>query len=318
VTVLLTGASGFVGRALSKRLSADGVAIRSAVRTARGLSGDVALIPAVGPGTDWSDAVSGVRVVVHLAARVHVMRDTARDPLREFREVNTEGTARLAEQAAEAGVRRFVYLSTIKVNGEYTEEKPFDEHGSAHPGDAYAVSKWEAEQRLQEIGSRTGLEIVIVRPPLVYGPGVKGNLLKMLRWIDGGWPLPFANVANRRSLVSLSNLGDFVVRCIDDPRAAGETFLIADGEDVTTAELVCGLAAGMRRRPRLVPVPRSLLHHALRLSGREGLWQRLYGSLQIDSSKARILLDWQPPQRVDRALEDVGAWYVDHARAGVA
>ena len=272
-------------------------------------------IPRIDGKTDWSQALAGVDNVVHLAARVHVMRDDSDDPLRDFREVNTEGTANLAEQAASAGVRRFVYMSSIKVNGESTDGTAFSESDVPNPDDPYAVSKWEAEQRLLEVAARTDLEVVIIRPPLVYGSGVKGNILRLLRWVQLGIPLPFANVENRRSLIGLDNLVDFVLCCLDHPNAPGETFLVSDGRDLSTAELVCGLAQGMGKQSRLVPIPKRLVHRLLKMAGKEALWRRLWGDLQVDASKARELLDWRAPTSIEQGLAQVGAWYGDSQAA---
>lgn len=315
MTVLVTGATGFVGTRLANVLATRGTTIRATTRRASPATEHMVTIPRIDHGTEWSQALVGVDRVVHLAARVHVMRDDSDDPLRDFREINTDGTANLAEQAASAGVRRFVYLSTIKVNGEFTDGIPFRESDAPAPEDPYGVSKWEAEQRLRKIGQRTGLEVVIIRPPLVYGPGVKGNILRLLRWIEWGIPLPFANADNRRSLVSLENLVDFIIHSLEHPAAAGETFLIADDQDVSTAGLIHGLAAGMQKRCRMVPVPRRLVRRLLEVGGKDALWRRLWGDLQVDGSKARSLLGWCPPQSTDQGLEEVGAWYREQ-RAG--
>lgn len=311
--VLITGASGFIGKQLCEFLRVRNMAVRVATRRADLGHAEMSLVSGIGAHTDWSSAVRGVQSLVHLAARVHVMKDSSNDPLRDFRIVNTDGTANLAEQAADAGVRRFVYLSTVKVNGEFTSGVPFLETDTPDPKDPYALSKWEAELRLREIGRRTGLEVVILRPPLVYGRGVKGNILRLLRWIERGVPLPFANTNNRRSLVSLENLVGFIVHCLEHPAAAGETFLIADGQDVSTRKLILGLASGMQKRCRMVPIPKGIAHRLLSAGGKDALWRRLWGDLQVDSSKAQNLLGWYPPQSTVQGLEEVGAWYRAHA-----
>ena len=309
MTVLVTGATGFVGQRLRHLLDERQITVRITTRsTAKGRDNAV-VVPDIGAQTDWSQALTGVHSIVHLAARVHVMRDQSDDPLRDFRAVNTAGTVALAEQAANAGVRRFVYLSTVKVNGAYTTGVPFRESDIAAPSDSYAVSKWEAERRLHEIAQRTGLEVVIIRPPLVYGPGVKGNVLRLLRWIELGIPLPFANVENHRSLISLDNLADFILHCLEHTKAAGETFLISDGQDISTAALVRALAAGMGKRCRMFPFPTSGAQIILKAGGKEALFRRLWGDLQVDVSKARNLLDWGPHHSPKAGLEQVGRWY---------
>jgi nucleoside-diphosphate-sugar epimerase len=252
--------------------------------------------------TDWNAALAGVDSVVHLAARVHVMHETERDPLAVFRQVNTYGTERLASQAAAAGVRRLVYVSTIKVNGEETVEAPFSERDPPQPGDAYATSKWEAEQVLMRVSKSTGMEVVIVRPPLVYGPGVRGNFLGLMRLIDKGVPLPVGSCHNRRSLLGLDNFVDFLAACVDHPAAVGEIFVLSDGEDLSTPDLIRRLAAAMGRPARLLPIRSSLLRLAARMVGRPGIYRRLCGSLQVDSSHARRMLGWVPPQTVDAGL----------------
>jgi len=308
--VLVTGATGFVGSAVCSALASEGWVVRAAVRTnVSPTSGEVVGVGHIGSTTQWGGALKDVDVVVHLAARVHVMQDSSNDPLTDFRDVNTLGTARLARAAAAAGAQRFVFMSSIKVNGEATEVRPFAESDAARPEDPYAVSKWEAEKMLWEISERTGLQVVVIRPPLIYGPGVKGNLARLLRLVDKGMPLPFANCGNRRSLLSLDNLVGFVGLSLQHPRAAGETFLVCDGEDVSTAEIVRYLAAGMKKKCRLFPVPRGLLGKAMVASGQGALWQRLWGSLQIDSAKARQRLEWSPTQQLPEAMFKLGAAY---------
>ena len=232
------------------------------------------------------------------------MRETANDPLAAFRRVNTLGTERLARQAAAAGVRRFVYVSSIQVNGNRTTGSAFSECDVPKPHDPYAVSKWEAEQALYRVSAQTGLEMVVVRPPLVYGPGVKGNFLRLLQVIEHGLPLPLASVKNQRSLIGVRNLVDFLTLCVQYPAAAGETFLIADGEDVSTPELIRRLAQAMGRSARLWPCPVGPMRLAARAAGKESAIERLCGSLTVDSAKARTLLSWTPPVPM---AEELGA-----------
>ncbi len=313
--VLVTGANGFVGAALCERLAEQGIETRAAVRTGGVARNHSLAVPTVEigdihAGTDWSTALAGVTHVVHLAARVHVMRELARDPLADFRAVNTAATTNLARQAAAAGVRRFVYVSTIKVNGERTSDRPFCAENQPQPEDAYAQSKLEAELALTGISQHSGLEVVIVRPPLVYGPGVKGNFLAMLRVIQKGWPLPLASCDNRRSFIGLTNLVSLLEKCVTHPAAAGQVFLAADGEDLSTPELLHRVARAFGRKARLLPFPPDLLRLAARMAGRPGIYERLCGSLQVDAGKVRELLGWKPPSSVDAELARTASWYL--------
>ena len=303
--VLITGASGFVGRALVERLATEGVPTRAAARGAALPPAGAQQVhsPNLGPDADWRAALVSVSCVVHLAARVHVMQDRAADPLTEFRRANVDGTLALAQQAAAAGVRRFVFVSSIKVNGEVTAPNtPFRSEDAAAPEDAYGISKWEAEQALRGLSADTGMELVIVRPVLVYGPGVKANFRNLMAWLARGWPLPLGAVHNRRSLLALDNLVDLLVTCVRHPAAAGQTFLASDGEDLSTTELLRRLGAALGKPARLLPVPASWLQGAARLLGGSGLAQRLCGSLQVDSGQTLDLLGWTPPVTVDDAL----------------
>ncbi|VVN06104.1 N-acetyl-alpha-D-glucosaminyl-diphospho-ditrans, octacis-undecaprenol 4-epimerase [Pseudomonas fluorescens] len=305
--ILLTGVSGFVGGAIHDRLLKDNVGpLTAALRQplpALATSTMQTLVSALDGDTDWTEALAGVGVVVHSAARVHVMNDTSEDPLTEFRRINVAGTLNLATQAAKAGVRRFVYVSSIKVNGEGTVlGSPFFADAVPGPVDPYGVSKMEAEQALRLLADRTGMEVVIVRPPLVYGPGVKANFLNMMRWLKKGIPLPFGSIHNRRSLVALDNLVDLIVVCIDHPAAANQTFLVSDGEDLSTSELLRRMGKALGAPARLLPVPSWMLETGAAVLGKKDLSQRLCGSLQVDITKNRELLGWEPPNNVDQSL----------------
>jgi nucleoside-diphosphate-sugar epimerase len=315
--VVITGANGFVGSALCRRLHSSGFLVRSAVR-------DRAKLPQHGdpeskdlewvvlhdrsPEDETRNALQDVSAVVHLAARVHVMSDDAEDPLREFRRVNRDWTERLARAAALQGVRRFVYLSSIKVNGEESA-RPFNEQDLPNPQDPYGISKWEAEQGLARVSSQTGLEIVVIRSPLVYGPGVGGNVLQLLHTIRRGIPLPLASVHNRRSLVYLGNLVDALACCVKDVRAAGQSYLVSDGEDLSTPELIRRFANALELPARLWPVPLSVLRWIGWVAGKQTMIDRLLGSLQVDSSKLRKELDWCPPYSVYQGFSETAAWY---------
>jgi nucleoside-diphosphate-sugar epimerase len=258
--------------------------------------------------TETQQALDGVQAVIHLAARVHVMADRAADPLGEFRRVNRDWTERLARAAAGQGVRRFVYLSSIKVHGEESPA-PFTEQDAPNPQDPYGVSKWEAEQVLAAVSSETGLEIVVVRSPLVYGPGVGGNFLELLKIMRTGVPLPLALVDNCRSLIFLGNLVDALIRCVQDKRAAGRTYLVSDGEDLSTPELIQRLAKALGVSARLWSFPLPLLRLIGQVLGKSMVIDRLLGSLQVDSSKIRRELDWQPPYSADQGFAETAVWF---------
>jgi nucleoside-diphosphate-sugar epimerase len=301
VSVAITGANGFVGRGLVSALAARGQTVRPLVRSAT--TGTALGVGDIGANTDWSAALAGVECVIHAAARVHVRAETAADPLVAFRAVNVAGTRRLAEHAAAAGVRRLVFVSSVKVNGERTAPRtPFVASDPPAPVDAYGLSKWEAEQALHRVAETTGLEVVVVRPPLVYGPGVGANFLQLLGLVERGWPLPLGAVENRRSLVALDNLVDLLIRCIDHPAAAGRTFLVSDDRDLSTPELIRGLAAALGRKACLLPVPQSLLRMGARFAGRAAEGERLLGSLQVDITATRDALAWTPPISVEEGL----------------
>jgi nucleoside-diphosphate-sugar epimerase len=317
--MLVTGASGFVGTALVNRLRNDAeflarASSRRAPVSADGV--DFVVAPDLGPDAEWGSALQGADIVVHLAARVHVMQDTNSDALAAFRTVNTAATDNLARQAARAGVRRFVYLSSIKVNGEQTlPGRPFTERDVPLPLDAYGLSKHEAELALRQVARQTSLEVVIIRPPLVYGPGVKANFRQLLRWITTGVPLPLGAIHNQRSLVGLDNLVDLIITCARHPAAANETFLVSDGQDLSTTELVKRLAKELGRPARLIPVSAPLLRLGLQMLRKGDIAERLCESLQVDGSKARKLLDWTPPLGVDESLRRVALDYLGSQRS---
>lgn len=315
-SICVTGASGFIGRALCAELVERGLAVRGAVRSLNSVDDDSRVefvaVGEIGAETDWVGVLDSrvrgnegvVDCVIHCAARSHVMYETESDASAAYRSVNADGARRLAEQAAAARVRRLVYLSSIKVNGEQTAlGAPFLFSDAPVPEDPYGISKWEAEQALREVSAKTGLEVVVIRPPLVYGPGVKGNFLRLLRWVSRGVPLPLGAVQNQRSLVGLENLVDLLIRCVDHPAAAGQTFLVSDGQDLSTPELIRQLADAMDKSPRLIPVPVPLLHLAGHALGKQAEVDRLVGSLQIDSSPTRETLGWTPPVSVEAGVQ---------------
>lgn len=299
--VLVTGASGFVGRALVRQLMAGGAGVTAVSR--HGAEGGAPLSVQLQRYEEAGRLMAGHACVVHLAARVHVMSETAQDPLAAFRAANVALTHQLARQAATAGVPRFVFLSSVKVNGEATAPgQPFAETDVCAPQDPYGLSKLEAEQGLREIAAETGMQVVIIRPPLVYGPGARGNFAALVRAVARGLPLPLAAIDNRRSLVALDNLLDFVQTCMRHPGAANQTFLVSDAEDLSTPELVRRLARAMEKPARLLPVPVWLLKAGAMALGRTDMLQRLCENLQLDTAKARDLLGWKPPLSVDEGL----------------
>lgn len=311
-TTLVTGASGFVGQLLSAELLSRGHMVRVALRDsgfAPPSGATISKIFSIDAETDWTSALRGVGTVIHLAARVHVMNEVSSDPLAEFRKVNLQGTENLARQAASAGVKRLVYVSSIKVNGEGRDEPPYTESDAADPKDPYGISKWEAEQALHRIAQETGLEVVIVRPPLVYGPGVKGNFISLFKAIDKGLPLPLAGARNARSLVYVGNLVDALITCATHPDAAGQTYLVSDGKAVSTAELVREIACALERPDRSFYFPPAILHALAGLLGKTAQVGRLFGSLRVDSSKLSQQLDWTPPYTLQQGLAETARWY---------
>ena len=305
--VLITGANGFIGRALCADAAARGFAVGAVTRAPCELPAGIEgwAVGSVDERTDWQEVLGGgYDVIIHLAARVHVMQDAATDPLAEFRRVNALGTLNLARQAASAGVRRFIFVSSVKVNGEATRPgHPFKADDVPAPLDPYGTSKMEAEQGLRELAAQTGMEVVIIRPPLVYGPGVKANFDAMMRWLRRGIPLPLGAIDNRRSLVALDNLTDLIITCTAHPGAANQTFLVSDGQDVSTTELLRRMGQAMGRPARLVPVPVGCLTLAAAMVGKRNMAQRLCGSLQVDIEKTRQLLSWRPPLTLEQGLK---------------
>lgn len=303
--MLLTGASGFVGAAVLATAQLRGMSVRPAFRgqTSEEHIGAV-IVPTLSAETDWSAAVSNIDVVIHCAARVHVMDDKEVDPLSAFRAVNVEGTLNLARQSARAGVRRFIFVSSVKVNGEGTQLGcAYSAEDVAAPEDAYGISKAEAEKGLRLLSHKTGMEVVIIRPPLVYGPRVKGNFNSMLKWVSRGLPLPLGAVTtNRRSFVGVDNLVDLVLTCIDHPKAANQTFMVSDSEDLSTADLLQRIGLALGHPALLIPVPLRILNITSNLLGKRAIAQRLLGSLQVDITKTSTLLNWNPSISVNEGL----------------
>ncbi len=310
--ILLTGGTGFVGRAIADRImKSPGWELVAASRSGAKIAPINAVVPDLDENTNWQSALEGVNVVIHSAARVHVLNETAADQLMAYRRTNVAGTLNFARQAANAGVERFIFISSVKVNGEVTTAgRPFCADDVPHPADPYGVSKMEAEQGLREIASATGLKCVIIRPPLVYGPRVKANFLSMMRWLWRGVPLPLgAIVDNRRSLVFLDNVVDLIVTCIDHPEAPGQTFMVSDDQDLSTVQLLRQMGDALGKPARLIPVPVGVLRRGASLLGKEELAQRLCDSLQVDIGKTRRVLGWKPPYTLDQGLEETAMWY---------
>jgi nucleoside-diphosphate-sugar epimerase len=303
---LVTGANGFLGWAVTQALVDKGIPLLAAVRKSDDLGQNKAptiSVGDIGPDTEWSHALDGIDTIIHTAARVHVMRDSIEDPLSEYRKVNVEGTLNLARQAVKQRVKRFVFISSIKVNGESTApELPFTADDHARPLDPYGISKCEAEVGLRQLAKEAGIELVIIRPPLVYGPGVRANFLSIIRWVNMGVPLPLGAIHNKRSLVALDNLVDLIVTCTVHPAAANQTFLAGDGEDLSTTELFQRIGNALDKPARLIPFPATLVKFAASLLGKKAVAERLCGSLQVDISKTRKLLGWEPPISVDEGL----------------
>lgn len=306
--ILVTGAGGFVGRGLLPRLVADGHMIRAAVRSPSDLPVETIQTAPVGADTDWRRALDGIDAVIHLAARVHVLNEGSGDPLAAFRAVNAAGTARLAEQAVQAGVRRFVLLSSVKAAAETDPGRALTEADPPLPRTPYGISKWEGEQALAAASAGV-MESVILRPPLVYGPGVGANFRALLRLVDSGMPLPLGSIRNRRSLIARDNLVDAIALSLAAPGAAGKVFYVADGPAISTPALIRALAAALERNARLLPAPAALLSGLARLAGRADAAESLLDSLAIDDSAFRAATGWRPPITRDAAFRAVAAWY---------
>lgn len=319
LNLLLTGASGFVGGAVLDRLDKRtnyniAIAVRTSPERYSGLS-RICQVKSIDEKTDWSAAIDNIDVVVHCAARVHVMNDTVADPLTEFRRINVHGTLNLARQAVQAGVKRFIFISSIKVNGEGTSgSQIYRENDMPTPVDPYGISKLEAEKALNALSAETGLEVVIVRPVLVYGPGVKANFKSMMGWLYRGIPLPLGAIANKRSLVALDNLVDLIVTCVNHPAAANQVFLVSDGEDLSTTDLLVRVGRALGKPARLLPIPPWLIKLTASSIGKSGVSQRLCGSLQVDISKAREVLGWAPPVTVNDALKATAQAFLDSVK----
>lgn len=313
--VLITGATGFVGRHLCHALSGGPFSVRGTTRSSISRSGamngsGLHVVPDIGAKTDWSPVLESVTHVVHLAARVHVMSEGSSDPLAEFRRVNVAGTERLLNQSCGQGIRRFIFVSSVKVHGESTNESPFRASHKLQPADPYSQSKCEAERLVEDAGRQGHLETVIIRPPLVYGPGVGGNFLRLLGLIQKGYPLPFAQIQNQRSLVSVTNLCDLICSCLSNPAAPGRAFLVSDNSDTSTANLVRLIARAMGRPARLWPVPKYALTGISQLLGKRREAMRLFESLQIDVADTMKTLDWAPPVSLEDGIRATVSWYL--------
>jgi nucleoside-diphosphate-sugar epimerase len=308
--VLVTGATGFVGRTLCDILLSSGHSVRAATRVPSSLPGPIeqACVGEISGFTKWAVALEGVDAVIHAAARAHVLHDTAANS-DLYVATNTDGTTTLARACAQAAVRRFVYLSTIKVNGEETNGRPYTADDEPKPLDAYGRSKWQAERSLLQIAIQTGMQAVIVRPPLVYGPGVRANFLRLMRWVDKRFPLPLGAVHNRRSLVSIWNLCDLLVNVIDNPAAPGKPWLVSDAEDLSTPDLIRRIGVAMQRPVRLLSVPPAVLYGLGTVLGRRDEVIRLCGSLAVDVTQTQTGLGWSPPITVSEGLARTAAWY---------
>lgn len=314
MNVLVTGANGFVGQALVKSLLNTEHNVISGVRKypLKKFNCEYRITGSLEDNTRWTNVLNDIDIIVHLAARVHVMKEQSTNPLSEFRKVNVEGTLDLARQAAAAGVKRFIFISSIKVNGEETElGKPYTAESRPSPVDPYGISKYEAEQALLALAQETGLEVSIVRPVLVYGPNVRANFLNMMKWVEKGVPLPFGAIHNKRSIVALDNLVDLVLICAVHPAAINQVFFASDGNDLSTTQMIQQLGTAFGKPARLIPIPMKLLSCVFTLLGKKSLSQRLCSSLQVDISKNKRLLGWTPPVSVNVAMYKTARSYND-------
>lgn len=316
--ILVTGASGFLGRNLIGRLLADGHAVAGSIRRPSSLLPSTVrthVVDVENPQDSWAQALASVDTVVHCAARVHVMSDKSTDPLAAFRQANVEATLRLARESAAAGVRRFIFISSIKVNGEKTlPGAPYTADDIPQPTDPYGISKMEAEAGLLALAETVDMDVVIIRPVLVYGPGVKANFLSLMKWLAKGVPLPLGAIHNRRSLVALDNLCDLISTCVDHCAASNQVFLVSDGDDLSSTELLRRMAQALNARARLLPIPTWVLKSGAILIGKPELSQRLCGSLQVDITKTRTLLGWTPPVSVNAALAATAKDYLNQSK----
>lgn len=303
--ILVTGASGFIGKNVVQKAISLGFVVNTASRSPQKCTADVTsfVVDSVDEYTNWNNALKNCEAVIHLAARVHITRELVENSLFEFRKVNVIGTINLARQAASVGVRRFIFVSSIGVNGSETFEQPYSPDDIASPHSAYSISKYEAELALMNLSSQTGMEVVIVRPPLVYGPKAPGNFGLLLRFVSSGIPLPFGSINNKRSFVSLDNLTDFLFICLQHPHASGQIFLVSDGEDVSTSEFLRRTAQAMGSNQLLFPIPVFILKFLANLMGKRDMSQRLFGSLQVDITKSRCVLGWAPTNSLDEGLK---------------
>lgn len=311
---LVTGVNGFVGSCLSEMMLSKGLSVRGAVRDSSKASKKIPslVVGEINAHTNWHSALEGCDAVVHLASRVHVMKEDSSDPLAKFREVNVEGTANLAHQAVKAGVKRFIFISSIKVNGESTCGVPFNRSDNPHPQDPYGISKCEAEKVLIEISNNSAMEVVIIRPPLIYGPGVKGNLLSISRVVQKSLPLPLGGLKNRRDMVSIYNLCDLIMLCLTHPSAANKTFLVSDDSAISTSELVTYMARGMGKKTFLLPAPVKIMEFVARVFNKSSITDRLFGSLEVDISDTKKALAWKPPYSVEESFKMMFSNYKTH------
>ena len=312
--ILVTGASGFIGRALVPRLIKTGHEVVTSSRSARFHPTEATLFPItdIGPDTDWRKALVGVETVIHLAARVHVMKDKSKDPLADNKLINTEGTRKLANDAANAGVQHFIFMSTVKVNGERNDFRPFCADDLPAPKESYATSKLEAEKALIQTVQFSNMRATIIRSPLVYGPGVKGNFISLLKLCKQGWPLPFGSINNRRSMIYLGNLVDLIYRLIMKPPTSTKIYMCRDSQDVSTPELFRKTSVALGVKPLIISFPLSLLSFLGALIGKTAVISRLTESLYVDDSPTRMDLDWTPPFSMLKGLKETATWFNTH------